>query len=200
MEIKVKAFGEFQTNCYILIDKNRSIIIDPGVGASEWVMQNAPKPMAILNTHGHFDHVWSNKELKRQFDIPICIHKDDSFMLETDPFDYGTPISVADIEFGGDEEINFGVFDIKFFHFPGHSPGTGVYVINDNIFSGDFVFDNSIGRADLPYSSPSNMKKSIKRFLELFKEENDMPIYPGHGSATTIKKAHKFLPSWLRYI
>ena len=198
MEIKVKAFGEYQTNCYILTKKEQSLIIDPGIGASKWVIENAKNPLAILNTHGHFDHVWSNKELKEKLDIPICIHYKDSFMLESDPFGMGMPMSIPDIEFSGDQGIDFGVFKVNFFHFPGHTPGCGIYEIEGNIFSGDFIFDNSVGRADFPYSSPKTMRQSIKNFLKLFK--TDMPIYPGHGAPTSVSKAQIFLPRWLKYI
>lgn len=65
MNIKVKPMGEYQTNCYIVSINDMDFIIDPGMGATEWVMQNVTNPIAILNTHGHFDHVWSNAELQK---------------------------------------------------------------------------------------------------------------------------------------
>ncbi len=95
MKIKVKPMGAYATNCYILTVNGKDIIIDPGMGATEWVKKEAKNPIAILNTHGHFDHIWSNKELSESLNIPIYCPKDDAFMLEKDPFNYGVPKSRA---------------------------------------------------------------------------------------------------------
>jgi len=193
MEILVKPCGEFYTNCYII---DRKIIIDPGVGAFEFVKEYAKNPIAIINTHGHFDHIWDNKKVKEYFNIPLYIHKDDAFMLEKDPFNYNPPKTKADFLL---EEGNYkiGDYDVLIRHFPGHTPGSITVEINDAMFSGDFIFDGSIGRVDFPYSDSEKMKESIKKFLEIEYNKN---IYPGHGPMTKIKKAQKFLPMWLEYL
>ncbi len=190
MEILVKPCGEFQTNCYII---DKKIIIDPGMGAFEFVKENVEKPLAIINTHGHFDHIWDDKKIKEYFNIPIFIHKKDAFFLENDPFGFNPPKIKPDvlIEEG---EYKIGDFDVKIRHFPGHTPGSITVEIGENMFSGDFVFEGSIGRVDLPYSNASQMKKSIEKFLKI---PYDKRVLPGHGPATTIKKAQKFLPMWL---
>jgi len=72
MEVLVKPCGEFYTNCYIV---DKKIIIDPGVGAYEFVREHVKDPVAIINTHGHFDHVWDDKIIKEYYDIPVYIHK-----------------------------------------------------------------------------------------------------------------------------
>jgi len=193
MEVLVKPCGEFYTNCYI-VDKR--IIIDPGVGAFEFVKKFAKEPIAIINTHGHFDHIWDNQKVKKYFNIPIYIHKNDAFFLQNDPFGYNPPKSEADflLEEG---DIKIGDYDIKIRYFPGHTPGSVTVEIGENMFSGDFVFDGSIGRVDFPYSNPNDMKKSIEKFLKI---PYDKRILPGHGATTTIKKAQKFLPMWLEYL
>jgi len=193
MEILVKPCGEFQTNCYII---DKKIIIDPGVGAFEFVKEKVKNPIAIINTHAHFDHIWDDKRVKEFFDIPIYIHKNDAFMLESDPFGYNPPKVKADflLEEG---QIEIGNYKILIRHFPGHTPGSITIEINEAMFSGDFIFDGSIGRVDFPYSDAGKMKESIKRFLEIDYDKN---IYPGHGGATTIKKAQQFLPMWLSYL
>jgi len=193
MEILVKPCGEFYTNCYIL---DKKIIIDPGVGAFDFVKDNVENPIAIINTHGHFDHIWDNKKIKEYFNIPIYIHKDDVFFLENDPFNYNPPKVKADflIEEG---DYKIGDYDIKVKHFPGHTLGSITVEIDENMFSGDFVFDGSIGRVDFPCSNPKAMKESIKKFLEI---PYDKRVLPGHGPATTIKKVQKFLPMWLDYL
>ena len=81
--------GDYQTNCYIVTIDEKDFIIDPGVGATKWVKQNVKNPVAILNTHGHFDHVWSNKEVKELYNIKLYTPKDDTFMLEKDPYGFG---------------------------------------------------------------------------------------------------------------
>ena len=193
VEILVKPCGEFYTNCYIV---DRKIIIDPGIGAFEFVKKYVKEPIAIINTHGHFDHIWDNQKIKEYFNIPIYIHKNDAFFLENDPFGYNPPKSKADFLLKeGDYKI--GDYDIKIRHFPGHTPGSITIEIGENMFSGDFVFDGSIGRVDFPYSDASQMKKSIEKFLKI---PYDKRILPGHGPAITIKKAQKFLPMWLDYL
>jgi glyoxylase-like metal-dependent hydrolase (beta-lactamase superfamily II) len=193
MEVLVKPCGEFYTNCYIV---DRKIIIDPGIGAFDFVKEHVKEPLAIINTHGHFDHVWDNAKIKEYFDIPIYIHKNDAFFLQKDPFGYNPPPSKADYPL---EEGNYkiGDYDVKIRHFPGHTPGSITIEIGENMFSGDFIFDGSIGRVDFPYSSAEEMKNSIKKFLKI---PYDKKILPGHGPATTIKKAQKILPMWLDYL
>ncbi len=197
MEIKVEPMGAYQTNCYIVSTKVGEFIIDPGVGAMKWLKENLKNPKAILNTHGHFDHVWSNREVKEHFKIPIYVPKDDAFMLEKDPFGQGTPPSKPDFLVDGDQIIEIDGLKIEYIHYPGHTPGNSAIVIGDAFFSGDFIFQNSIGRVDFPYSNPSDMKKSIKKFLKL---SGDKIIYPGHGATTTIKMEQSRVGTWLKYI
>ncbi len=197
MKVKVKAMGSYQTNCYIVSVGGRELIIDPGQGALEWIEKNVKNPIAILNTHGHFDHVWSNAEVKAKFKIPIYVPKDDAFMLKDDPFGQGTPSSSPDFEVTGDAKINLDGIEVQYIWFPGHTPGNSAIVIGEYMFSGDFIFQNSIGRVDFPYSSPSDMKKSIEKFLTL---KYDKKVYSGHGGATTIKIEQGRVGNWLNYI
>ena len=175
--------GAYQTNCYIVKLQHGDLIIDPGVDAFEWVKQNSSNPIAILNTHGHFDHVWSNNQIKEYFKIPIYIPKDDAFMLSDDPFDQGTPPSKADILVEPNQSFIFDNKNVTFIHYPGHTPGCSVIEIEDDMFSGDFIFKGSIGRVDFPYSNVESMKDSINRVLSI---ENDKFIHPGHGGDTTL--------------
>jgi hydroxyacylglutathione hydrolase len=197
MNIKIQAMGPYQTNCYIVTIDSKDFIIDPGVGATSWILQNITNPIAILNTHGHFDHVWSNDELSKMLNIPIYCPKDDCFMLENDPFGQGTPKSVADFEIEHDETISLSEVKIKFHFFPGHTPGCSAIQIEDNLFSGDFIFKESIGRVDFPYSNPEDMKDSIHKVLSW---NEDVTIYPGHGEKTTLNAEINSLKSWLNYI
>ncbi len=197
MKIKVKPMGAYQTNCYIVEKDNKSLIIDPGVGAVEWVLKNAKNPVAILNTHGHFDHIWSDKELKEKLNIPIYIPKDDAFMLEQDPFHKSTPKITADFEIDSEEPKSIDSFKVKFRHFPGHTPGNSVIEIGDVWFSGDFLFNGSIGRWDFPYSSPEDMIKSLQKVAKIKK---NFTLLPGHGPKSTLQKEQKEINFWIDYV
>lgn len=200
MTIKCMPMGIYQTNCYIVDMGGSQLIIDPGVDAVEWVVANATNPLAILNTHGHFDHIWSNKELKEKLNVPIYIPKDDAFMLQSDPFGHSVPVTNADVLVDGNQTFEINGINFEYILFAGHTPGCSVIKIKDTIFSGDFIFRGSIGRVDFPYSNPQDMKDSIKRILSWDIQDKDYEIYPGHGGKTTLKSEHNSLKSWLHYI
>ncbi len=197
MIVKKQPMGVYQTNCYIASIDGKDFIIDPGVGALDWVVKNVKNPIAILNTHGHFDHVWSNQEVKEALKIPLYVPKEDAFMLQKDPFGQGTPPSEPDVLVEGDEVLMLDGVKVEYIHLPGHTPGNSVIMIEDGMFCGDFVFENSIGRVDFPFSSPEDMKKSIKKFLAL---PYDKTLYPGHGNNTSIKVEQGRIANWLNYI
>ena len=186
--------GVYQTNCYIATVDGKDFIIDPGVNATEWVKENVANPVAILNTHGHFDHVWSNAELQKDLGLKLYTPKGDVMLLKETSWVPGLPPSTPDVEIVGDEELDFDGVKVKFRHFPGHCPGCSTIEIGDAMFSGDFIFERSIGRTDFPYSSPSDMKKSLEKFKLL---DYDKTIYPGHGSTTTIKQEQKHSDYWI---
>ena len=197
INIKMQAMGAYQTNCFIVSINDKDLIIDPGVDSFTWIKENVTNPVAILNTHGHFDHVWSNDEVKKHFNIPIYCPKDDVFMLQDDPFSQGTPKSKADFLIEHDETINLLNTDITFHHFPGHTPGCSAISIKNHLFAGDFIFQGSIGRVDFPYSVPDDMKKSINKILQW---KDDFIIYPGHGQTTTLNDERVSLKAWIKYI
>lgn len=193
MDIKVQPMGDYQTNCYVVTIDNKDLIIDPGVDALRWIKTQVTNPIAILNTHGHFDHVWSNAEVKKTYDIKIYTPKDDNFMLQKDPYGLGMPPSCADVLVEHDEEIEIQGIKIKFHYFPGHTPGCSAIQIGKHLFTGDFIFKGTIGRFDFPYSNASSMKESIKKILTW---NDDFHIYPGHGDKTTLKSEIHTLEQW----
>jgi glyoxylase-like metal-dependent hydrolase (beta-lactamase superfamily II) len=197
MGLKIQPMGSYQTNCYILTVNGKDFIIDPGVDATSWICANTKNPVAILNTHGHFDHIWSNSEVSEKLNLPIYCPADDCFMLSEDPFSQGTPKSDATYKVQPDQKILIKDVEIIFHHFAGHTPGCSAIEIDNKLFSGDFIFQGSIGRVDFPYSNPEDMKKSIKKVL---KWENNIEIYPGHGSSTTLNRERDSLNNWLNYL
>ena len=194
MQIKAKPMGDYQTNCYIVSVDGKDFIIDPGMGATRWVMKNVTNPVAILNTHGHFDHVWSNAELQEKLKIPLYTPMEDVMLLQESSWMPDLPPSKPDVEVEANQEFDFEGVKVKFLHFPGHTPGCSMIEIGDAIFSGDFIFERSIGRTDFPYSSPKEMKESLRRFKEI---PYDKTIYPGHGGTTTIKQEQQYSDYWI---
>lgn len=196
MQILKQVCGDYATNCYILKTKEGDFIIDPGFNAFEFIEKNVQNPRAILNTHGHFDHVWDNAKVKEYFKIPIYIHKNDEFMLE-DPFNMGHAHSKADVVISDDKEIELYGLKFRYLLYPGHSPGCCmIELVGQGLaFSGDFLFKSSIGRYDLPFSDAQAMKTSLQRALEL---KEDLKLYPGHGLESTLKEEQANIPFWLR--
>lgn len=194
MQVKIQPMGATQTNCYIITVDNKNFIIDPGIGATQWVLDNVTNPIAILNTHGHFDHVWSNQEVQDALRIPIYCPKDDIFMLTKCPLGQNVPPSNADYAVKGDEELELSGVKIQYRHFPGHTPGCSIIQIQDIWLSGDFLFQQSIGRWDFPFSSGEDMVKSLEKAITL---EGDYTVYPGHGLSTTLKAEQKVMPYWI---
>lgn len=201
MKLLKKAFGIYATNCYILKTNLGDFIIDPGKNSCEWVLENVQNPLAILNTHGHFDHIWCNAELKSKLKIPILCPKEDCFMLKSDCFNLGLTPQAPDIEVENNQVFYFGenglledkafskdtikdAIKVEYMFYPGHTPGCSMIKIDDYIFSGDFMFYRTIGRSDFPYSSDDAMRESLKKFGEI---PYDLPLYPGHGENTSIK-------------
>ena len=197
MEIKIQPMGAYQTNCYIVTINGKDLIIDPGMDATKWVLESVSKPVAILNTHGHFDHVWCNADLKAALNIPIYCPKGDSFMLTDDPLGQGTPKSQPDYLVDGDEKLDIDGIEVKFRHFPGHTPGCSIIEIGDAWFSGDFLFERSIGRWDFPASSGEDMIKSLEKATEI---EGDYTLYPGHGGKTSLKSEQRVMPYWIEQV
>ena len=189
--------GYTQTNCYIVTIDGKDLIIDPGMDATDWVIKHTTNPIAILDTHGHFDHVWSNAELKKKLKIPIYAPKADAFMLEKDPLSQGTPPSEPDFLIDGDAILDIQGIKVRYRHFPGHTPGCSIIEIEDVWFSGDFLFRDSIGRWDFPSSSAQEMAASLKKASTI---EEDFTLYPGHGLSSTLKKEQKTLPFWIREV
>lgn len=194
MQIKVQPMGEYQTNCYIVSVDGKDLIIDPGLGATKWVIDNVTNPIAILNTHGHFDHVWSNAELQEKLNIPLYTPKGDVMLLSGSEWRPDLPPSKPDVEVEPNQEFDFDGIKVKFRHFPGHCPGCSTIEIGDAMFSGDFIFERSIGRTDFPYSSPQDMRDSLERFKKL---DYDKTVYPGHGNTTTIKQEQQYADYWI---
>ena len=194
MQILKKAFGEYATNCYILKGEQGDLVIDPGEGSFDWVMQNTGKIAAVLNTHGHFDHVYDDAKLQRA-GAKIYIHEEDAFMLRADPFETLQEPLQPDVLVSDGQEFVLGGFNVKFHLFAGHTPGSCMIEAGGAIFSGDVIFKGSIGRWDFPFSNGEQMRESLHKILQI---KGDFTLYPGHGANTSLAAERQNLKYFLQ--
>jgi hydroxyacylglutathione hydrolase len=202
MYLEVFADNAFATNCWLLSleDREEAVVVDPGFSPARvhGLLRAAGKrPVAVLATHGHFDHVGSAAEFCGD-DIPCYIHEEDRPAL-FDPVTWGSsfpvpanPPSIVRTFVDGDA-LELAGLSLRVLHTPGHTPGSACFRAEDLLFSGDLVFRGAIGRYDFPNSSARDMFASLKRFLNL---PDELDVYPGHGEATTVgleRTANPFL-------
>lgn len=196
MQIISRAFGIYGTNCYIVVLDGGEVIIDPGDGAFEWIKRVCKNPLALLCTHGHFDHVYDCDAIRSEFGVKIYMPRDDAFLCQNDPFGLLKSKFNPDELVDDGDEIEFDGVKFRFHHFAGHTPGCSVITAGGVMFSGDFIFKNSIGRYDFPFSDAELMKNSLKRVIEF----ENYKVYPGHGESTTLDGERNSLIRWAQAI
>lgn len=190
----------FQELTYVLWRKGQSeaLVVDPGFDVPSILhllrMQNL-KLAAILNTHGHADHIAGNAELKRAFpDAPLIIGKNEAHLL-SDPmanlsgqFGVGFTSPPADRLLSDGETLEIGGFRFDVREIPGHSPGSVVFIAPDYdppfVLGGDVLFSGSVGRTDFPGGSGRQLLTGIR--TKLFTLPDATLVFPGHGPMTTI--------------
>jgi len=151
----------------------------------------------IIDTHGHPDHVCGNEIVQKKFSVPIAVHEADAFMFgETGTkvanfFGFKHTSPLPDVLLHDGEFLKFGETVLRVIHTPGHSPGSVVLVGEKEIFSGDTLFEGSIGRTDFPWSSEAEMMLSLKKLSCL---PDDFVVYPGHGSVAILGQEKRFNP------
>lgn len=194
VQVHTLVVGRLQTNCYILASKGEALVVDPGDEATRilrYVNDLKANLKTIVATHTHFDHVLGVTELKAQTGAPFLIHKDDLEILETmqervrmfSGMKVPAPPKVDSFLKEG-SSLKFGDETLKVLNTPGHSPGSISLVGDGYVFTGDALFNQSIGRTDLPGGDFDTLINSIKS--KLFALSDDTMVYPGHGPETSI--------------
>lgn len=197
MKIQKYSVGQLQTNCYLLIENNKVIIIDAGDDAHfllEQIQRLNLELLGIFATHGHFDHILGVGEIQLSFDVPLYIFKEDGFLvnrvketarhfLKMDPH----MVEPQKLEWLKEGKLTLGPFPFYVMHTPGHTPGACCFYFNQQkvIFTGDTLFKNAVGRYDHKYSDKKKLKNSLEK---LFALPEITLVYPGHGEETTIEE------------
>jgi hydroxyacylglutathione hydrolase len=199
--------GLWQANCYVMGDRDsgRAIVIDPGqhgaapvvdmLGALELTCE------AVLLTHGHLDHLWAAPELAEELDVPVLLHPDDHWLWENPAAGFGQPLELLERQFDLEwapvaerlvdikdgQRLPFADLGLQVRHTPGHTPGSCVFVLDDDdplMLSGDLLFAGSVGRTDLPRGSWDQQMDSLGRVVVPLPAGT--VVYPGHGANTTV--------------
>lgn len=196
MGIKRFTIGAFETNTYLITKNDRAVIVDPGLDFISILDEvKKYKIEAILITHGHIDHI----DGCGMIEAPIYVGKEDLInfsdlsrslykMSGLRPSFNNRNLNLIGIS--DNEIITLESFTFKAIHTPGHTEGSYCYLYFDNLFSGDTLFKNSIGRVDFPTGNVRKMKESLTKIVNLFPD--NINVYPGHDEKTTIKDEKKY--------
>ena len=200
IEIISFTFNPFQENTYILYDETKEcVIIDPGCYTpeekkemTEKISSLGLKPIRLINTHCHLDHIFGNKYIADTYKLQLEIHQKEIPVLESAPSvgeAYGVPFETspkASLFFEEGDTITFGNSSLDILFTPGHSPGSVCFYSKDEAFAiaGDALFLQSIGRTDLPGGDHETLLNSIR--TKLFPLDDQTKIYPGHGPMTSV--------------
>ncbi|MGE5672917.1 MAG: MBL fold metallo-hydrolase [Mycobacterium leprae] len=201
--------GDFGTNCYIIActETGECAVVDPGVPDSwvaETVAANGLKPVAILLTHGHLDHIGGVAAVKAATGAPVAVHGDDAPML-TDVIlngsaTFGLRITAPrpDRLLQDGDRVVVGQLQLQVLHTPGHTPGGVCYYMSStngegpHLIAGDTLFAGSVGRTDLPGGDHKALIAGIHR--QLLSLPPETIVYPGHGPTTTIGDEKEYNP------
>ena len=188
--------GPVCTNCYLLVNHKTGelLVVDPGDQAQlieKQIEKTGAKPVAILLTHGHFDHAGAAEALADKYQISIYAHEAERETLEDPGLNLCGMIGEhkvyhADIFVKDEEVLNLAGFSIRVFFTPGHTIGGCCYYIADEkiLFSGDTLFQESVGRTDFPRGSASDLIRAIRE--KLMPLPDDVTVYTGHDVSTLI--------------
>jgi hydroxyacylglutathione hydrolase len=194
MDVRMFTVGPLQENCYLVRREgsDRALLIDPGDEAQKLlgVMEElGTEPEAILLTHTHFDHIGAVAPIARATGAPVYCPREELPVLKDPSAFFGAmfgPVEGWEAEHAidGGQRLALAGFDVDVVATPGHSPGHVTFVLDGALFSGDVLFQGSIGRTDLPGADHETLMESIAGLLERF--DDDTKVHPGHMGLTTL--------------
>ena len=192
--------GKWRQNCYLISNTQReALIVDPGSdpeAISELITELGVQPVAILNTHAHYDHIGAISGLMQKYQIPFFLHGDDAKLLKQANLYkilFETKNSISIPTFGedfakGPEDLRVAGFSVRVIHTPGHTAGGVCLLIGSNLFSGDTLMPGGPGRTDLPGGDKVKLKDSLQKLREL---PEDYLVYAGHGKPFMLQEFWK---------
>ena len=205
MELKRLVLGLVRTNCYIVYteDTKKAVIIDPAADSrriTEEIEALGVTPEAVLLTHGHFDHMLAADSLRNGYHIPVCVLKEDAELVKVPTLNCSEQFLHMSYGISADEELTDGQVlkyldgALRVIATPGHTEGSCCYYAEtENIlFSGDTLFQGSVGRTDLPTGRASQISLSIREKLFVLPEHT--LVLSGHGEQTTIGEEKQYNP------
>ena len=204
LRVETYIVGPVQTNCYFAIndDTKEVLVIDPGASAeklAEKIKEQGLKPAAILLTHGHFDHATGAEELAKILQVKIYAEEKEKETLENPQLNLSgwqgsSLVFHADEYLKDEQEIDLAGFHIRVLLTPGHTVGGCCFYFpyQNVIFSGDTLFQTSVGRTDFPKGSMSQLINGIREKLLPLPDET--AVYTGHGEMTTIGTERMYNP------
>lgn len=187
MKIRVLQVGPIGTNCYLLEDEttNAAAIIDPGGEGGrilDLIQADGMDVKLILLTHAHFDHTGGVAALHKALpDVPVYLHPADAALLGTNVF---PAIGVPTVPYNEGDTLTLGSLTISVLHTPGHTPGGVCLKVEDALFTGDTLFQGSMGRTDFPGGSYEEIMASLKRLGQL---PGDCHVLPGHMGTSSLE-------------
>jgi hydroxyacylglutathione hydrolase len=195
MEYEIVVVGALETNCILAYcpETRACAIVDPGADPElifSAVAEKDLKPVVILNTHGHVDHIGANRDMKDKYGVPLRIHAADAPMLTgVQNVELGLLLGAkespaADSFLREGEIVTVGRSSLEVIHTPGHTPGSVSLRGGLLLLSGDTLFCGGVGRTDLPGGSARDLEDSLKH--KILTLEDDLRVLPGHGPTTTI--------------
>lgn len=204
--MKVEKFvtGIISTNCYLVINEEtkQAVIVDPAACPSylvSHIKSEGLKVEAILLTHGHFDHIMGIDGFLNEFGVPVYVHEEDEECMKDPKLNqssiYTAGYTFAEAQYLRDKQtLNLAGYEFEVIHTPGHTRGGCCYYVKSEnvLFSGDTLFQNSIGRTDFINSSMADLVHSVKD--KLFLLPDDTLVYPGHMGETKIGHEKKYNP------
>ena len=191
MNIKTMQVGPLGTNCYLLEDEHTraAAVIDPGGDGARieaQLLADGAELKLILLTHAHFDHTGGVAELHAAHpDVPVFLHPADAAHLGSQVF---PPIGAPTVPYGDGDVVKLGDLDIQVLHTPGHTPGGVCLLVGDALFTGDTLFQGSMGRIDFEGGSYEDIMASLARLAHL---PGDFRVLPGHMDASTLERERK---------